>query len=171
MFAVLTRQTATQDRQGTAAKTNKKDKQGKAADKARRKRKKNRRKWRKTAVQAWGIFYINRKSRKSPQSISSFLHHPTFHPLSRPIFRSKIPFFQPQNRLKTLHFYPKTPLKLLKMALKHAYLHLFCYIGPFLTCFDRWMVCISKTASRGHLLKHFLKNIASILFLKNYICS
>ena len=72
MFAVLTRQTATQDRQGTAAKTNKRDKQGKAADKARRKRKKNRRKWRKSAVEAWGIFYINRKSLKNPQPISSF---------------------------------------------------------------------------------------------------
>lgn len=54
MFAVLTRQTATQDRQGTAAKTNKRDKQGKTIDTARRKRKKNSRKWRKSAVEAWG---------------------------------------------------------------------------------------------------------------------
>lgn len=137
MFAVLTRQTATQDRQGTAAKTNKRDKQGKTIDTARRKRKKNRRKWRKSAVEAWGIFYINRKSLKNPQPISSFLHYPTFHPPSRLIFRSKIPFFQPQNHLKTPQFYPKTPLKLLKMALKHTYLHLFLYIGPFLTCFDQ----------------------------------
>ena len=171
MFAVLTRQTATQDRQGTAAKTNKRDKQGKTIDTARRKRKKNRRKWRKSAVEAWGIFYINRKSLKNPQPISSFLHYPTFHPSSRLIFRSKIPFFQPQNHLKTPQFYPKIPLKLLKMALKHTYLHLFWYIGLFLLCFDRWMVCISKTASRGRLLKHFLKDIVSILFLKNYICS
>ena len=56
MFAVLTRQTATQDKQGTAEKTNKRDKQSKAADKARRKEKKSRRKWRKTAVRAWGYF-------------------------------------------------------------------------------------------------------------------
>lgn len=137
MFAVLTRQTATQDRQGTAAKTNKRDNQGKLTDTARRKRKKNRRKWRKTAVRAWGIFYINRESQKSPQTISSFLHYPTFHPLSRPIFRSKIPFFQPQNHLKTPQFYPKIPLRHLKMALKHTYLHLFLYIGAFLTCFDQ----------------------------------
>lgn len=151
MFAVLTRQTATQDKQGTAVKTNQRDKQSKVADKARRKEKKNSRKWRKTAIEAWGIFYINRGSQKKPQTISSFLHHPTFHPLSRLIFRSKIPFFQPQNHLKTLHFYPKIPLKHLKMALKHTYLHLFLYIGAFLTCFDRWMVCIRKTASRGRL--------------------
>ena len=57
------------------------------------------------------------------------------------------------------------------MALKHTYLHLFLYIGPFLACFDQQMVCISKTASRGRLLKHFLKDIVFILFLKNYICS
>lgn len=133
MFAVLTRQTATQDRQGTAAKTNKRDNQGKLTDTARRKRKKNRRKWRKTAVQAWGIFYINRDSLKSPQSISSFLHYPTFHPLSRLIFRSKIPFFQPQNHLKTPHFYPKMPLKLLKNGFKT---HLFASIFVYWTIFD-----------------------------------
>ena len=117
--------------------TNKIDEARQDGGKARRKRKKNRRKWRKSAVEAWGIFYINRKSLKNPQPISSFLHYPTFHPLSRLIFRSKIPFFQPQNHLKTPHFYPKMPLKLLKMALKHTYLHLFLYIGPFLTCFDQ----------------------------------
>ena len=129
--------------------TNKIDNISKTAARRDESERKNRRKWRKTAVRAWGIFYINRESQKSPQTISSFLHYPTFHPLSRLIFRSKIPFFQPQNHLKTPHFYPKTPLKLLKMALKHTYLHLFLYIGPFLTCFDRWMLCISKTASRG----------------------
>lgn len=117
--------------------TNKIDNISKTAARRDESERKNRRKWRKSAVEAWGIFYINRKSLKNPQPISSFLHYPTFHPPSRLIFRSKIPFFQPQNHLKTPHFYPKMPLKLLKMALKHTYLHLFLYIGPFLTCFDQ----------------------------------
>ena len=151
MFAVLTRQTATQDRQGTAAKTNKRDKTRQGGRQGTTKREEKQPKMEKNGSPGMGIFYINRKSLKNPQPISSFLHHPTFHPPSRLIFRSKIPFFQPQNHLKTPHFYPKMPLKLLKMALKHAYLHLFCYIGPFLPCFDRWMVGISKTASRGCL--------------------
>ena len=137
MFAVLTRQTATQDRQGTAAKTNKRDKTRQGGRQGTTKREKTAENGEKRQSRHGGIFYINRESRKNPQPISSFLHYPTFHPPSRLIFRSKIPFFQPQNHLKTSHFYPKMPLKLLKMALKHTYLHLFLYIGPFLTCFDQ----------------------------------
>ena len=133
MFAVLTRQTATQDRQGTAAKTNKRDKQGKTIDTARRKRKKNRRKWRKTAVEAWGIFYINRKSLKNPQPISSFLHYPTFHPPLSSHFSIQNPLLPTPKLPQNTSFLPQNAFKTPQNGFKT---HLFASIFVYWTIFD-----------------------------------
>ena len=118
--------------------TNKIDNISKTAARRDESERKNRRKWRKSAVEAWGIFYINRKSLKNPQPISSFLHYPTFHPSSRPLFRSKI--FSIQNpllpTLKSPQNTPFLPQNTSKTPQNGFKTHLFASIFVYWTIFD-----------------------------------